>query len=114
MANEFRVTASVSVAFGRIGNVSAGLIVATPEEARAIAATFPKSVGVKASEISGSDEGTGYVSFSVWLSPDAANKGKNETGLKRLRRFLQIASWRYDAEAFGNSATRDQFDDLVK
>ena len=48
-----------------------------------VAAQFPRYVGVKA--------GTDYLSFRVKFYPNEVKKGKNETGIKRIRKFLEIA-----------------------
>lgn len=65
--------------------------VADLETAQAIVALFPKSVGIKASGLTGSTEGTGFISFRVQLLADDVNKGRNETGIKRLTRLLAVA-----------------------
>lgn len=50
-----------------------------------IAAQFPKFVNVKVNKT------TGYVSFYVTLYANGINDGKNEAGIKRIKRFLEIA-----------------------
>lgn len=88
--------------------------VADKAEAERAAALFPKYLKVRGGTISGDPQnGTGYVSFDVRFVADGVNKGANETGLKRLRAFLKVASWNYDSAAFSNSATQDQFDRFV-
>ena len=61
----------------------------TAAEAEAYAAQFPKSWGIRGGSISGAGEYTGYVDINqVNLTSNNANKGINETGLKRLRTIL--------------------------
>lgn len=69
----------------------ASLVVATPELAKEIAASFPKFVKVKGQRYLDRD-GTikGYVSFHLGLSADRVTGAVNETGLKRLRKFLGL------------------------
>lgn len=61
----------------------------TPEEAAQYVATLPKALNVKASFYTDFDNVTrGLASFHVRLKADKANGGVNESGLKRLRRFV--------------------------
>ena len=66
---------------------------ATHEDAKAFAATFPKSWGVKATTLAGDDEHKGIVVFHVQLHADGVNKGVNERGLWRLRKILGRVAW---------------------
>jgi hypothetical protein len=57
-----------------------------------IAARFPKYVGIKVA--------TNSLWFEVHFNADGVNKGKNEAGIKRLRKFLEIAGpldWKCNA-----------------
>lgn len=126
---------SLTACTGRdgISSVGAHLHVNTLAEAQAIAASFPKSLRVKASTCSGMMDSLpagvtapervstdwngaywGYVSFSVDLSADDNNKGVNEAGRKRIKWFLQLAETSYKADAFGNSATLEQWAAFVE
>lgn len=60
--------------------------VETTEEAKQIAAMFPKSVGVKGGPIFHLSDGVtrGYIHMDVRLSADGVNQGTNETGIKRI------------------------------
>lgn len=61
----------------------------TAEEAAAFVARFPKFVGLKLSR--------NVAHMSVALSDNNVNKGKNEAGIKRIRKFLELAgtvTWR--------------------
>lgn len=48
-----------------------------------VAARFPKYVGVKSA--------TNSLWFEVHFNADGVNKGRNETGIKRVRKFLELA-----------------------
>jgi len=78
------------------------------------ASQFPKFVKVRPTNIT-VVERDGRIwedyglDFTARFEGDDVNKGKNETGLKRLRALLKIVAWEYDATAFGNSATPEQF-----
>lgn len=123
----FRIQATVDDARQVIG-VRAGARVGTPERAQQIAAAFPKFIRVKGGPCSGfapadfaaahgvpldasgrALRAYGSITAAFSFSADRNNGGKNEAGLKRLRAFLRCASWEYDADAFGNSATREEF-----
>lgn len=67
-----------------------------------IAAKFPKYVGVKVA--------TNSLWFEVFFTADGVNKGKNETGVKRVRKFLEIAGpldWK--CNALNGYKTLDEF-----
>jgi hypothetical protein len=85
---------------GQVARFNLRMVTETVEQAREIAASFPKSLKVRATTLStwtGSwDDGTyepktyGYVTSTIELLPTGANKGLNETGIKRywsLKRF---------------------------
>jgi hypothetical protein len=57
-----------------------------------IAAKFPKYVKLKVS--------TNTLWFEVHFNADGVNKGRNETGIKRVRKFLELAgeiNWKCQA-----------------
>lgn len=62
----------------------AGVEVETQEQAKEIAAKFPKYVKVKVSRYN-------YVSFYVQFASSGVTGEHNETGIKRLTKFLEIA-----------------------
>jgi len=65
----------------------------TPDQAKAIAAEFPKSVGLRAHRFighSGAKE-TGEVVFRAHLHPNKSNRGVDEGGVKRYRSFRKHA-----------------------
>jgi hypothetical protein len=66
--------------------------VATEEDARTIAALFPKTVGLRASGLVGSAEHTGYLHFSAKLLKDGVVGDRNETGLRRFARLIAKAA----------------------
>lgn len=86
-------------------NVKATLYVETPEQARAIAARFPKAAKVRASTVSawvGYLDGVewepdldnavfGTVGIDAKIAADGVNGGRNETGIKRLATFRRAA-----------------------
>jgi hypothetical protein len=89
---------------GLLAQISASIYTETAEQARELAARFPKSAGVRANYLSGCEYDVdlvtfrgpvpadkrhpwqcGLVTWRVYLSEDGVNKGRNETGLKRYR-----------------------------
>lgn len=73
-------------------SVGASMIVETVEEARALAASFPKSTKVRGGSLStrtrdGEPVVVGYVKFNANLVANGVNGGVNETGMKRYRSF---------------------------
>ena len=99
--------------------------VATAEEAREIAASFPKYLKVYGGKISGSplkEDGTtdymkslewGYVSMKAFLTSDGVNKGANETGMKRVKKFASMVKCEYHAP-YGNSVSKARVEALIK
>ena len=65
----------------------------TPDEAVAIAAQFPKSVGLRAHRFIGrrGAEETGEVVFRADLYPDKSDQGVNEGGVNLYRSFREHA-----------------------
>ena len=57
----------------------------TREEGAEFIARFPKYVGIKQFR-----DGNGF-HFRVTLSADEVNKGVNEAGIKRIRKFIELA-----------------------
>jgi hypothetical protein len=66
---------------------------ATPDEAKAIAAQFPKSIGLRAHRFirRPGATGTGEVVFHATLCPNKPRQGVNEDGVKRYRSFRMHA-----------------------
>jgi hypothetical protein len=125
----FRVTASEWA-------IEATLEVDTPEEAREIAARFPKSTKVRGQTlhtyihdedgqpVPGANGDTyqtvyhGWVSFHAKIKADDVNGGRNETGIRRYRSFSKAAEKlgfivEYDPKAFGNSLTTEQLEETI-
>lgn len=71
----------------RPAHVEISAIVPTVEAAREIAATFTKSIGVKATSLHRADGHYGYLFMRVKLWADGSNGGRNETGIARYQRF---------------------------
>jgi hypothetical protein len=63
----------------------------TEADAKALAARFPKSLRIKAGPLGGVEKRTGYFHLEVHLSPDGVSGAKNEAGLKRFRRLIEVA-----------------------
>lgn len=89
--------------------------VATPEEAQAIAATFPKGCKAKATTLSRPIDGSylngtervGYIAFQGYLAPNGTTGAVNETAAKRYRQVVKaIANLGHTVEyrtPYGNS-----------
>jgi hypothetical protein len=82
----------------------------TPDEARAIAAQFPKSLGLRAHRFIRRPRaaGTGEVVLHADLCPNKSREGVNEDGVKRYRSFRKHAAHLghkvdYDAGPFQSS-----------
>lgn len=67
---------------------TASITCATPAEANEVAALFPKFVNVKIATYYRSTVTT--VSIRVAIDADKVNKGTNETGRKRITRFIAV------------------------
>jgi len=83
---------------------------ATVEEAREVAALFPKSVNARAKGLWGSAEHKGTVTMVAKLAADGANGGVNETGLRRARRFVKVCQdhgIQLDRHKFSDAALED-------
>ena len=65
----------------------------TPDEAKAIAAQFPRGIGLRAHRFIGRREAraTGEAVFHADLCPDKPRQGVNEGGVKRYRSFREHA-----------------------
>jgi hypothetical protein len=101
----------------------AHLDVETVEEAKAIAARFPKSRKVRGTSCGGLRDGKyttwGYVALHTHLYPDGTTGEKNETGIKRWFAFkrdcerLGIAI-EWDGACFRNAyPTQQQFEEAI-
>lgn len=100
-------------------SVTARLGVDTPEQAREIAASFPKGAKVRggAVSIAGTGRVEGYVSFTASIAADGVNGGRNEAGIKRYHTFRRTAEKLGYGLAyvprFGNSLTEAELADAV-
>jgi hypothetical protein len=100
-------------------SVAFTLRVETPEQAREVAAQFPKSYKVRGGAISGIDNGVsytrGHVGWSRKLLADGVNGGVNEAGIAAYHRMVKMldklgyaVEW---AAPYANSyRTREQFE----
>ena len=75
----------------------------TPDEAKTIAAQFPKSIGLRAHRFTGRPGATetGEVVLHADLCPNKSHRGVNEDGVKRYRSF------RKHAERLGHKVNYD-------
>jgi hypothetical protein len=88
----------------------------TLADAQAYVARLPKAWRMRAATLSGADYVRGYASVSIQFGADRANKGRNESGLKRLRAILgrpDVLLWHYEMHCL-NAATPAQFDRFVQ
>lgn len=97
---------------GVVGFIGADCYVPTKADALRIAAEFPKSYGVRGYYVSGDTE-WGGISISAHLSADGANKGKNEGGIARMRKFLAKVPHEFDVRLISNAASVDQLKAIV-
>lgn len=68
---------------------------ASHEEAEIAAKAFPGYVKAKVLSLYGNSDFTALVEVRVNFNQNDANKGKNEIGAKRARKFLEIAQPTY-------------------
>lgn len=101
-------------AAGAVYQAKVGVYVDSPDEARAIAATFPKSWRVKAGKGWGLSGHYGYVIMTVDLGADGVNGGANEAGLKRLRAMAKRVPFEFHAENCLNAASPEQLAALLE
>jgi len=79
----------------KLGGFNAYAVFESEEERDAALARFPKFVRCKASALTANFDGTGYtrkptIRFNARFYEEANNPA-NETGAKRVRRFLELA-----------------------
>lgn len=68
--------------------IKASIEVASVADAKALAAQFPKAIGLRALRLlGGPTEASGIVEFQARISADGVNGGTNEAGIKRYRSF---------------------------
>lgn len=102
-------------------NFSAGITFDTAEQRDAFVALFPKSVkviGTTASAASDPIARQPYATMQVALHADAVNGGVNETGIKRLRKFIAVATANgfelNFRQYFKNALTESEYNELVE
>lgn len=96
MTQELRLEAYMTTEYsqggpGRPASYAFHLEAANVEEARELAARFPKSCGMKAGTLWTAEGARGWVSCQATLQADGVNRGVNETGLRRYRAVLAAA-----------------------
>ncbi len=82
----------------------------TEQDARAFAALFPKSYGVRSGNLGGTPGFTGWVSIRATLGSNGVNGGSNEVGLARMKKFLSKlvqlnGTWEIKEERWLNAAS---------
>lgn len=93
---------------------------ATPEAAAEFVAAQPKALGLHATSLHTTVDGTargervvvGYVKGNVKLVKDGVNGGVNETGIKRLRRWVADLA-PVDGQATGGAKCGNQYDSVA-
>lgn len=63
----------------------------TEQQARELAAQFPKTVQAEGGALGGDPDHRGYLSVRAALAKNGVNGGVNETGLRRINRAIQVA-----------------------
>jgi hypothetical protein len=101
-------------------NFSAGITFNTNEERDAFVSLFPKSVKVIGTTTSSASDPIArqpYATMQVALHADAVNGGVNETGIKRLRKFIEVASANgfelNFTQFFKNTLTVSEYNELI-
>jgi hypothetical protein len=101
-------------------NFSAGITFTTNEERDAFVALFPKSVKVVATTTSAASDPIArqpFATMQVSLHADAVNGGVNETGIKRLRKFIAVATANgfelNFKQYFKNTMTESEYNELI-
>lgn len=103
----FKVYAAVDAECGGLEYVKATTNkMITPDEAKAIEAQFPRSIGLRAHRFIGRPGATATVEvvFHADLCPNKSHQGVNENGVKRYRSF------RKHAERLGHNVDYDPGD----
>jgi len=96
----------------------AGITFSTQEQLDTFIALFPKSTKVVATRLTTLDGATSpHATFGIRLVADNVNGGTNETGLKRLHKFVAVATSNgyeiHNNPCYGNSLTQEAFDKLI-
>ena len=98
---------------GTFQTIKAELETETLEQAKEIAADFPKSYKVKVGCLATGTSTRGYIEIIARLTSDDTNGGKNETGINRFRKFLNKASHTFDQSSCLNHATPEELKSLL-
>ncbi|HIJ51514.1 MAG TPA: hypothetical protein HPP54_10795 [Nitrospinae bacterium] len=101
---------------GVFSRIEAELTTQNPEEAKEIAKSFPKSYQVRGSGVRPLDGSPawGSVRIRAELSGDGVNGGKNESGIKRFKRFLTKVPHVFAEPTALNFATIKELNDLLE
>lgn len=118
--NIFMVTGYTNISTGEIACIRASAKFENLGEAEDFAKKFPKSYRVKATTVQRFIPGTndykieGLVICNIYLTQDEVNKGKNETGSKRIKSFLKKVPYEFCKENSKNSVTVEQMKSLIE
>jgi len=99
--------------------ITSSRVMATPADAQAEAARFPKSYRVVGTRLSTTDEAghsidRGYVTMDVKIGYGSKVQGAaNEAGMRRLQNFLSKVEWRH-ADRGPGSLTPEQLTKIIK
>lgn len=115
--NGFTVNVIIDTRTGEISGFEAMTIVPTEEQAIEIAAKFPKFVNIKVFNI-GNVEGVA-INIRADFSTNKVTGEKNETSVKRVRKFLEICDsngleTRFnDAHCLNQLRSREEFEKFL-
>jgi hypothetical protein len=94
--------------YGEITHISASAIVDTPEQAKSFAASLPKSLKVRGWNFRVGTEDKGYIAIEATFGKEKTQGEKNETGTKRLQKFLSRVPYTVGTAYAKNAATPDE------
>ncbi len=101
----------------QVTHIEVAAEVETTKDADEVVVIFPKSIGLKSCHlgrcVNGKYVKVGYVTMRVQLAKDGVNGGKNESGIKRIKRFLKLANHQFVMKESGNAATKEQIEAAI-
>lgn len=112
--NTFYVSGWIDTETKEVLYIGANSYYKSIEEANIVLNKFPKSYKVKVAKIYSTDPNiSAMVTCSSYLGKDEVNKGKNETGIKRMKSFLKKVSYEFVENQILNPATVEQMKALL-
>ncbi len=107
-AISFKMTGYLDAA-GNVAHVQASSETSTYAEAQAIALALPKSCGVKASRYNtAGNADAGILHLYAVTQANGVNGGRNEAGIKKVRKLMSVANVEIVKGEAGNAATPEQ------